>query len=50
MSSAILRRLDGVDHDALLTPPEITFKTDENLRLANLWYAVDLYGALLTME
>ncbi|MCM2269012.1 MAG: M20/M25/M40 family metallo-hydrolase [Thermoanaerobaculia bacterium] len=22
---------------------------DENLRLANLWYAIDLYGALLTM-
>jgi acetylornithine deacetylase/succinyl-diaminopimelate desuccinylase-like protein len=23
---------------------------DENLRLANLWYAIDLYGAVLTME
>jgi acetylornithine deacetylase/succinyl-diaminopimelate desuccinylase-like protein len=23
---------------------------DENLRLANLWYAIDLYGALLTMQ
>jgi acetylornithine deacetylase/succinyl-diaminopimelate desuccinylase-like protein len=22
---------------------------DENLRVANLWYAIDLYGALLTM-
>jgi len=22
---------------------------DENLRIANLWYAIDLYGALLTM-
>jgi hypothetical protein len=22
---------------------------DENLRLGNLWYAVDLFGALLTM-
>lgn len=23
---------------------------DENLRIANLWYAIDLYGALLTMQ
>lgn len=23
---------------------------DENLRIANLWYAIDLYGALFTME
>jgi acetylornithine deacetylase/succinyl-diaminopimelate desuccinylase-like protein len=23
---------------------------DENLRIANLWYAIDLYGALLTIE
>jgi acetylornithine deacetylase/succinyl-diaminopimelate desuccinylase-like protein len=22
---------------------------DENLRIANLWYAIDLYAALLTM-
>ena len=22
---------------------------DENLRIANLWYAIDLYGALFTM-
>ncbi|MEM7356441.1 MAG: hypothetical protein AAF657_36835 [Acidobacteriota bacterium] len=23
---------------------------DENLRLANLWYGIDLMGALLTMD
>jgi acetylornithine deacetylase/succinyl-diaminopimelate desuccinylase-like protein len=23
---------------------------DENLRIANLWYGIDLYGALLTMS
>jgi hypothetical protein len=23
---------------------------NENLRIANLWYAMDLYGALLTMR
>ena len=22
---------------------------DENLRIGNLWYAIDLYGAVLTM-
>jgi acetylornithine deacetylase/succinyl-diaminopimelate desuccinylase-like protein len=23
---------------------------DENLRIANFWYAIDLYGALLTLD
>jgi hypothetical protein len=45
---------DVLDRPAVIVPvanhDDNQHAPDENLRIANLWYAMDLYAALLTME